>query len=74
VLIFNWLYDVASDFQLPPRWHEELMDAVTGRDPDAAGAAMRKHVRHGLGEIHSRIASQITNPLPARVRRTKTPA
>lgn len=57
VLIFNWLYDVAVEFRLPPRWHRDLIGVVAGGDPDAAAAAMRKHVRHGLEEILARISS-----------------
>jgi Transcriptional regulators len=65
VLIFNWLYDVAVEFRLPPRWHRDLIGVVAGKDPDAAAAAMRKHVRHGLEEIQARINSHFTVRTPA---------
>ncbi len=32
----------------PPRWHSVLVDAIQGRDPLAADAAMRAHIRRGL--------------------------
>lgn len=57
VLIFNWLYDTAAQFRMPPHFHAELMEAVAGRDPDVAEAAMRRHVRHGMEEIQLSIAS-----------------
>jgi len=65
VLIFNWLYDVAVEFHLPPRWHRDLIGLVAGKDPDAAAAAMRKHVRHGLEEIQARINSHFAARTPA---------
>jgi hypothetical protein len=36
VLIFNWLYDVAVDYCVPPRWHKQLAQKLTGTDPDFA--------------------------------------
>jgi len=49
VLVFNWLYDLATDQLLqPPRFHQELAGALAGTDPDAADAAMRDHVRWGV--------------------------
>jgi DNA-binding GntR family transcriptional regulator len=60
LLIFNWLYDVATDHQTPPRWHQELIEAVAGFDPEAADRAMRGHVRLGLGEIQTEIARRFT--------------
>jgi DNA-binding GntR family transcriptional regulator len=69
VLIFNWLYDVAVEFRLPPRWHRDLIGVVAGGDPDAAAAAMRKHVRHGLEEIQARISSHF-GATGARLERT----
>ncbi|MGH9665140.1 MAG: FCD domain-containing protein, partial [Bryobacteraceae bacterium] len=57
VLIFNWLYDVAMEFRMPPRWHRDLIDAVARNDADIAAASMRRHVRHGMDEIQARISS-----------------
>ena len=68
VLIFNWLYDVAVEFRLPPRWHWDLIGLIVGSDPDAA-AAMRKHARHGLEEIQARLNSHFGAAL-ARLERT----
>lgn len=56
VLIFNWLYDVASDHSMPPGWHQELMRALGGSDPQVADAAMRRHVRYGFDEIQAELA------------------
>jgi DNA-binding GntR family transcriptional regulator len=67
ILTFNWLYDVASEFHLPPRWHEDFAEMVAGHDPDAASAAMRRHVRHGIEEIHATIAHHLTDPLLGRM-------
>lgn len=51
VLIYNWLFDTASGRrELPPGFHLELIDAITG-DPQNAEAAMRKHVRFGLDRV-----------------------
>lgn len=57
VLIFNWLYDIAAAFRRPPS-HRELMNIVAGKDPSAADAAMRAHVRYGIEEIQSAIISE----------------
>lgn len=49
VLIYNWFYDVtARKRSLPPRFHDDLVQAITGEDPQAAAEAMRQHVRWGL--------------------------
>lgn len=52
VLVFNWLFDISGrERPLPPHFHEHLMEAVAGTDPDAAEKAMREHIRYGLEEI-----------------------
>lgn len=56
VLIFNWLYDIAAGHRTAPKWHQQLMEALTQSDPDTAEAAMRRHVRNGLDEIQAGIA------------------
>ena len=49
VLIFNWLYDRATDQPLqPPGFHQELAEVLSGTDARAADEAMRTHVRHGV--------------------------
>ncbi len=49
VLVFNWLYDLATDrLSQPPAFHQQLAEALTGSDPQAADEAMRLHVRHGV--------------------------
>src|SRR5262249_44503577 len=56
ILIFNWLYDTASGHrQLPPHWHTDLMEALTGRDVEAADRSMRKHVRFGMEQVLARL-------------------
>ncbi|MDB5350663.1 MAG: ydfH [Planctomycetota bacterium] len=42
----NWYF--APEFPDPPRYHSLLVDAVKDRDPVAADAIMRAHVRNGL--------------------------
>ena len=52
VLIFNWAFDVAARRPpLPARFHRELVGALCKGDPEAADAAMREHIRYGLGNI-----------------------
>jgi DNA-binding GntR family transcriptional regulator len=49
ILIFNWLYDVASRRPpLPPRFHRDLVEALCAGDPEEADRAMRRHIRHGV--------------------------
>jgi DNA-binding GntR family transcriptional regulator len=52
VLIFNWLFDVASSRPpLPPRFHRDLVVALNSGKPETADRAMRRHVRFGLEAI-----------------------
>ena len=52
VLIFNWFYHANFQiYSLPPKFHQELAEVVTGNDQLAADEAMRKHVRYGLSEL-----------------------
>jgi DNA-binding GntR family transcriptional regulator len=37
----------ATELPDPPRWHSVLVDAIAARDPLAADAAMRVHMRRG---------------------------
>jgi DNA-binding GntR family transcriptional regulator len=55
VLIFNWLYDVATDHRMPPQWHGQLADAIVTGNPDTAEAAMRSHIRYGIEDIQAEI-------------------
>jgi DNA-binding GntR family transcriptional regulator len=49
VLVFNWLYDRATGRLLqPPGFHQEMAQALSGKDPRVADEAMRRHVRHGV--------------------------
>ena len=58
VLIFNWLYDVAADHRMPPRWHRQLADKITASDPDIAEAAIRAHVRYAIEDIQAEIVAR----------------
>lgn len=61
VLIYNWLFDTASNRRtLPPGFHVDLIDAITG-DPQNAEAAMRKHVRYGLDGVLRAIEPRINH-------------
>ncbi len=52
VLVFNWLFDTAArQRSLPPHFHCELATALTGSTVEAAGAAMRAHIRYGMDRI-----------------------
>jgi DNA-binding GntR family transcriptional regulator len=52
VLTFNWLYDVAARRPpLPPRFHSELIAAISREDPEEADRSMRHHVRYGLENV-----------------------
>ena len=65
VLVFNWLFDVASrQVARLPRFHQELVEHLTGTDAEAAEAAMRAHVRYGVEETVSAVRS--LQPLPER--------
>ena len=62
VLIYNWFFDVSTRGRhLPPRFHRELMEKVTGDDPDAADQAMRLHVRFGLVSVVEQLAGATAN-------------
>ncbi len=63
VLTFNWLCDVATETQMPPHWHGDLMKALSASDSDAAALAMGKHIRTGMKEIQSAIAERFGTDL-----------
>jgi DNA-binding GntR family transcriptional regulator len=49
VLVFNWLYDLATgEYLQPPRFHQKLAQALASGDPHVADDAMRHHVRYGV--------------------------
>jgi GntR family transcriptional regulator, rspAB operon transcriptional repressor len=69
VLIFNWLFDVAASRPaLPARFHRDLVDALNSGDVDAAGEAMRKHVRHGLEKVVEALGARPRDPRFVRVK------
>lgn len=48
VLIFNWLFDIAASRPpLPPRFHRDLVQALSTGSIEDADRAMRAHVRYG---------------------------
>lgn len=52
VLIFNWLYDVASKRPaLPPTFHRDLANGVANGTTEEADRAMRTHIKHGLDNV-----------------------
>jgi DNA-binding GntR family transcriptional regulator len=62
VLIFNWLFDVATARPpLPPRFHRDLMDAINQGKPEEADRAMRRHIRYGLDTIVNMIGPRANN-------------
>ncbi|HEX4130708.1 MAG TPA: GntR family transcriptional regulator [Pirellulales bacterium] len=56
----NWIY-VAGMHDVP-RFHSLLADAIKARDPQAADAAMRSHVRFGLAKELRGYRVQATKP------------
>jgi DNA-binding GntR family transcriptional regulator len=72
VLIFNWLFDVAADSQMPAQWHGTLIDVLNGNNPDAAALAMGTHIRTGMSEIQSAIAERFGTDLSWMQRRPET--
>jgi hypothetical protein len=61
VLIFNWFYHANFQiYSLPPKFHQELAEVVTGTDRLAADEAMRKHVRYGLSELLKTIEIRVS--------------
>jgi DNA-binding GntR family transcriptional regulator len=52
VLVYNWLYDTAVQRRtLGSDYHSELTTVLALGTPDQAAAAMRKHIRRGLGQV-----------------------
>jgi DNA-binding GntR family transcriptional regulator len=67
VIMFNWLFDVAARRPpLPPRFHRDLIDAISKGDPEEADRAMRRHVRYGLENVVRGIGtdSRAIEPVP----------
>jgi DNA-binding GntR family transcriptional regulator len=59
VLVFNWLYDLATHpIVQPPRFHQQLVEALSSGDPRAADEAMRLHVRQGVDATVAAVCRQ----------------
>jgi GntR family transcriptional regulator, rspAB operon transcriptional repressor len=57
ILIYNWFFDASTPGRsLPQGFHSELIEKVTGDDPEAADRAMREHVRFGLDSVLEHLA------------------
>jgi DNA-binding FadR family transcriptional regulator len=62
VLIYNWFFGIAAERRsLPPGFHVQLLQAITGADPLVADEAMRAHVQYGVAETLLHIVPQATN-------------
>ena len=73
VLIYNWFFDIAAQRRrLPANFHTELLRAITGSDPLAADAAMRRHVQYGVPETLHLIVPQAQNDWRLRRSRSRT--
>jgi DNA-binding GntR family transcriptional regulator len=58
VLIYNWFFDISTPGRsLPPKFHAELIEKITGDNPPMADEAMRLHVRFGLGSVLEQMAN-----------------
>ena len=56
VLIFNWHYNSATHFRdLPPLWHQTLIEALNSGDVAIADTKMREHCRYGMEEVLRRM-------------------
>lgn len=60
VLLFNFLYNVASERAvLPPGFHSDLVEPIIRGDPEKADATMRAHVKYGFSETLLRLQLEI---------------
>jgi DNA-binding GntR family transcriptional regulator len=61
IMVFNWFYDQTFGTRgLPEGWHRQLAEALAGGDPEAADAALRKHVRVRQQELYSKLEPLLT--------------
>lgn len=66
VLTLNWVFDVtASRPPLPPRFHRDLVQILNQGDPEAADAAMRRHIQYGQEAILRVASGEAKTPIPA---------
>ena len=56
VLVFNWLFDTVVERRtLAADYHATLTADLAAGTPDEAAAAMRVHIRRGLGQVLQKI-------------------
>ena len=52
-----WIHHLfLGDLLPPPGFHDQLAEAMVGRDPIAADGAIREHVQHGLDRTMERLS------------------
>jgi DNA-binding GntR family transcriptional regulator len=69
VLVFNWLFDVASSRPpLPPRFHRELITQLNAGKVELADRAMRRHIRYGQESVAGILGSRAQSPKFGRVK------
>ncbi len=65
VLVLNWMFDVAAERPpLPPRFHRDLVGALTEGDPEVADKAMRRHIRYGLETVAQMLGPRAAGETP----------
>ena len=70
VLIFNWFYDTVAQRRVLGRdFHARLASALVGGKPAVADAAMRHHIRFGLGEALALMGNLKKSPTGWRLRK-----
>lgn len=71
VLLWNSIFTESSEFtKFPARWHASLAEVLVRKDPEAAAAAMRCHVRFRQEEVLERFRELArTAPAGGRMRR-----
>jgi DNA-binding GntR family transcriptional regulator len=62
LLVFNWFYDhqLYGGNALPPRWHEQLAQALSEQSSQDAETAMRTHILNRFDELMFRLETLLT--------------
>jgi DNA-binding GntR family transcriptional regulator len=70
VLIFNWFYDTVAQRRVLGRdFHARLASALVSGKPAVADAAMRHHIRFGMGEALAMMGNLKKSPTGWRLRK-----